>query len=124
MGILYEIEKYKGADPWEEDKWLDVTMDFHFGCFFFLHSYLQGLTPRYPELFESNGGDTGQHEQNFARKWRGYTSIVQLANEDITKFDEILERPLEECLLYLAYTQDKAQLESLLHKQMLSKYKN
>jgi hypothetical protein len=95
-----------------------------FRLFFFLHSYLQGLTPRYPELFESNGGDTGQHEQNFARKWRGYTSIVQLANEDITKFDEILERPLEECLLYLAYTQDKAQLESLLHKQMLSKYKN
>jgi len=35
MGVLYEIEKYKGAEPWEEDKWLDVTMDFHFGCFFF-----------------------------------------------------------------------------------------
>ena len=95
-----------------------------FRLFFFLHSYLQGLTPRYPELFERDGADTGQHQQNFGRKWRGYSSIVQLANEDITKFDEVLVKPLEECLLYLAYIQDKNQLEQLMHKQMLSKYKN
>ena len=47
MGILYDIEKYKGADPFEEDKWLDVTMDFHFGCFFFFtriyKDLLQGI---------------------------------------------------------------------------------
>lgn len=47
MGILYEIEKYKGAEPWEEDKWLDVTMDFHFGTFFFFtriyKDLLQGI---------------------------------------------------------------------------------
>lgn len=46
-GVLYEIEKYKGAEPWEEDKWLDVTMDFHFGCFFFFtriyKDLLQGI---------------------------------------------------------------------------------
>ena len=95
-----------------------------FRLFFFLHSYLQGLTPRYPELFEADGGDSGQHQQNFGRKWKGYTTIVLLANEDITKFNEVLKKPLEECLLYLSYKQDKAQLEQLLHKQMISKYKN
>ena len=34
-GALYEIEKYKGAEPWDDDKWWEVGMDFHFGCFFF-----------------------------------------------------------------------------------------
>ena len=35
-GALYEIEKYKGTEPWEDEKWLDVGMDFHFGVFFYL----------------------------------------------------------------------------------------
>ena len=47
VGVFYEIEPYKGADPFEEDKWLDVTMDFHFGCFFFFtriyKDLLQGI---------------------------------------------------------------------------------
>jgi len=34
-GALYEIEKYKAPEPWDEDKWWEVGMDFHFGCFFF-----------------------------------------------------------------------------------------
>ena len=34
-GALYEIEKYKGVEPWDEDKLWEVGMDFHFGCFFF-----------------------------------------------------------------------------------------
>lgn len=34
-GALYEIQKYNGVEPWDEDKWWDVGMDFHFGCFFF-----------------------------------------------------------------------------------------
>lgn len=35
-GALYEIETYKGTNPWDEEKWLDVGMDFHFGVFFYL----------------------------------------------------------------------------------------
>lgn len=34
-GALYEIEPYEGVEPWDEDKWWNVGMDFHFGCFFF-----------------------------------------------------------------------------------------
>ena len=35
--------------------------------------------------------------------------------------DEVVELPLEKCLLWLAYQADKAQLEELMHKQMLKK---
>ena len=34
-GALYEVEQYNGVEPWDEDKWWEVGMDFHFGCFFF-----------------------------------------------------------------------------------------
>jgi hypothetical protein len=35
VGALYEIENYKAPEPWDDDKWWEVGMDFHFGCFFF-----------------------------------------------------------------------------------------
>ncbi len=35
--------------------------------------------------------------------------------------DAVVEEPLEKCLLWLAYQADKAQLEDLVHKQMLKK---
>jgi len=34
-GAFYDIEEYKGVEPWDSEKWYDVGMDFHFGCFFF-----------------------------------------------------------------------------------------
>ena len=34
-GALYEIQKYNGVEPWDEEKWLDVPMDVHFGAYFF-----------------------------------------------------------------------------------------
>jgi len=97
-----------------------------FWSFFFLQSYLDGLIERYPELFEGGSidGETPSiHTHNFGKKWGGYQSLVILANEDLTKFDEITQRPLEECLLYLSYKTDKTQLESLLHKEAMKKYK-
>lgn len=35
QGALYEIEPYNAKHILEPSKWLDVNMDFHFGCFFF-----------------------------------------------------------------------------------------
>ena len=35
QGALYEIEPYNSKTIVDEKKWLDVNMDFHFGCFFF-----------------------------------------------------------------------------------------
>ena len=98
-----------------------------FWMFFFLQSYLQGIVERYPEIFEggsvSGPGSESAHQANFARKWGSYQSIVILAGEDILKFDEVVQRPLEECLLNLCYRADKVQLENILHKQAMKKYK-
>ena len=42
-GSLYEIEKYKGVNPWDSEKWLDVGMDIHFGGFFFFYRLYEDL---------------------------------------------------------------------------------
>jgi hypothetical protein len=98
-----------------------------FWLFFFLQSYLKGINERYPEIFEGGGfeghGSESAHQANFARKWSAYQSIVVLANDNLLNFDEIVKRPLEECLLNLCYRADKSQLEGLLHRQAMKKYK-
>lgn len=44
-GELYEIQKYKGVEPWESEKWFEMGMDFHFaGFFFFTRLYHHLLT--------------------------------------------------------------------------------
>ena len=43
-GVLYEIEPYKGFSKKDTQKWLEVSMDFHFGVFFyFLNLYKVSL---------------------------------------------------------------------------------
>ena len=37
---------------------------------------------------------------------------MALCGEDILKLDEVVQQPLEKCLLYLAYLNDKALLET------------
>jgi hypothetical protein len=44
-----------------------------------------------------------------------------LAEGDITKFDKVIEEPLEKCLLFLCYTADKNRVESLLHREAMAK---
>ena len=43
-GALYSIEPYKGFDDEQANQWLDVSMDIHFGCFFFFNRILKELT--------------------------------------------------------------------------------
>lgn len=43
VGELYEIEKYSGFKAWEVDRWEDVGMDIHFGCFFLFRNILKDL---------------------------------------------------------------------------------
>jgi hypothetical protein len=43
VGALYEIEKYSGFKPWDTEKWNDVGMDVHFGCFFLFKNLLKDL---------------------------------------------------------------------------------
>ena len=43
-GALYSIEPYNSDKQVNEDKWLDVSMDVHFGTFFFFNRILKELT--------------------------------------------------------------------------------
>ena len=49
---------------------------------------------------------------------------VDRAEGDILKFNKVTEKPLEECLLYLAYLSDKATMEHLMHRENMNKYKS
>ncbi len=87
------------------------------GTFFFV-KFTNRLTQFYPELFEGGGSPT-QHQANFSKKWSSYATIIELAEGDILKIDKVVAEPLEKCLLYLAYKADKAQLESMMHNEMI-----
>ena len=91
-----------------------------FRCSVFFCEFVNGLGGRYPELFESDGV-TSQYQANFGKKWRGYASLIELANSDIMKVNAVTKQPLEECLLFLAFKADKIFLENMLHKESLKK---
>ena len=85
--------------------------------------FVQGLIERYPEIFGDEHGYSSEHQASFARKWGSYSAIVSLANNDITKVEEVENEPLEKCLLLLSYRSDKALVEDLIHNEMLTKAK-
>ena len=88
----------------------------------FFSQFATGLNERYPELFDGDGVSS-QHQYNFGRKWRSYSTIFELAEGDIEKIDRVVEEPLEKCLLFLAYKSDKNRLETMLHKESLKNIK-
>lgn len=88
------------------------------GSAVFFCSFANGLAERYPEVFEG-GGSASQHEVNFSKKWRNYATIVELADGKLKEIDEVVNQPLEKCLLYLAYRADRNQLESMMHKEAM-----
>jgi len=92
-------------------------------CTFFFIQFVNGLAERYPEIFDGDGASS-QHQANFAKKWSSYTTIVELANGDITKFDSITKEPLEKCFLYLCYRTDKSQVAELIHRESIAKMRN
>ena len=95
---------------------------YNYGCSLwfsvFFCKFASGLSERYPELFEGDG-TASQHQINFTKKWKAYTAVFELAGGDIQKMDSVVELPLEQCLLYLAYRTDKGLLESMMHKEIL-----
>jgi hypothetical protein len=98
----------------------------NYGCalwmFVFFSLFANGLNERYPELFDGDGG-TSQHQINFSRKWRSYSTIFELAEGNIERIDTVVEQPLEKCLLFLAYKSDKNRLEAMIHKEAMKSIK-
>ena len=86
----------------------------------FFYQFTKGLVERYPEIFEGDGTST-QHQINFGKKWKNYSSIYELAGGDIQKMDEVVKLPLEKCLLFLSFNADKVLLENLIHREMMKK---
>lgn len=89
-------------------------------CIVFFCQFVNGLTERYPELYDGDGVSS-QHQVNFGKKWSAYSTLIELASGDITKIDLVTKEPLEKCLLYLAYKADRNQLETLMHKESLKR---
>ena len=84
----------------------------------FFYQFTNGLVERYPELYEGSGTPT-QHQFNFGKKWKAYSTIFELADGNIKMIDEVVKEPLEKCLLFLAYKADKQLLENMMHKEAM-----
>ena len=90
-------------------------------CLVFFCSFVNRLIEFYPEIFDSESGDSSHHQINFSKKWAAYTTIYELAEGDILKYEKVTQEPLEKCLLYLCYKADKVQLENIMHKEALKR---
>jgi hypothetical protein len=90
----------------------------------FFCSFINGLTPRYPELFDDYGRAPSEAQIRFGKKWKAYQSVINLSNNDITKFKAILKTPLEEALLFLAYQTDFNELQATLHQESMKKIRS
>ena len=88
---------------------------------FFFSRFIQGIIERYPELYDGPGGDISQHEINFSKKWKSYSSVVILANNNLLEFDNVFTQPLEKCLLFLSYKADRSTVDTLIHNEAIKK---
>jgi len=86
----------------------------------FFCKFVNGLTELYPELYDGEGV-ASQHQVNFGKKWSAYSTLIELANEDLAKIDIVTKEPLEKCLLYLAYKADKNRFHQLMHNEAIKK---
>ena len=78
------------------------------------------LTENFPNIF-SEGAEEGTDYTatgNFGKKWSGYQTIATLAGGDLTKFDQVTTLPVMQCLTFLSYKVDEAQM---LQQQMKQK---
>lgn len=96
---------------------------------FFLGFRHRIYTEQFAGLFgEGTDGDELEErdkkpDQKFSEKWGWYSAIRTLAKEDITKFDEIYQKNVMECLAELSYIKEKMDLE-IYHQKQNSKKSN
>ena len=58
-------------------------------------------------------------EGQFNTKWGWYHTIVNLADGDITKFDEVTKQGLRKCLTLVTYKVEQAKIERLRNERIL-----
>ena len=93
-GALYEIEQYEGVEPWDEDKWWEVGMDFHFGCFFFFIRLYKGLVKGTLNSLKNQAEISPNIKSILEESGEAIQQLSNLQEKDILKFDEVTRRPL------------------------------
>ena len=86
---------------------------------FFLQ-FRQGLIDGYAELFGQQEREGFSTASNFTAKWGWFNSLYAIAQGDITRFKNITELNIHQCLTYLEYTKEKNQIEAA---QIKNKFK-
>ena len=112
----YEIEPY---DTQTQDRALDMPMNAVLSAIFFFIQFKEGLVDDYPELFNRGGGDTTSATAAFGQKWGWYNSLYGLSQGNVERIDHVTKMKMHECLMMLAFTKEKNELESTLMKQKI-----
>lgn len=68
---------------------------------------------------ESEDGGEYNEATQFGKQWGWYSSIYALAQGDFTKFNDITNFKLTECLTYLTFEKQKQEIE----QRQLKKYR-
>lgn len=102
-----------------------MPMTYIYTCITFFFTFRQILTRQYEGLFPStNDGEEVElidpnepktQQQIFSERWSWYSIVRDLANGDLTRFDEITNLPLVMVLNDLSYNKEKSDLEKYLN---------
>ena len=73
---------------------------------------------------DEDEGDIDTRENiSFGKHWSWFGTLITLANEDITKVDEITKYPLVFVLNYMAYTKDLNEMRDKERRRQQAKLK-
>ena len=91
------------------------TLKYRTGITGFFSEFGNRIREEFYEIYEG-GTSEGSTASKFFDKWGWYATLVDLANDDILKMDEILEMDTIETHAFLAHKADKAKLMASLRK--------
>lgn len=119
----YKVDEYdyKALVRDSEIFYEKMPMTYIYTCVTFFFTFRQNLTRRFEGLFPSandgeqveltNDNEPKTPEQIFGERWNWYSVIIDLCQEDLTRFNEITSLPLIQVLNHLSYKKEKADLE-------------
>ncbi len=116
-GARYTIKEYN-PDTSENAK--DFPLDVVLGAIVFFLQFRQGLIDGYAELFGREEREGFSTASNFTAKWGWFNALYGIAQGDITRFKNITELNVHQCLTYLEFTKEKNQIEAA---QIKNKFK-
>ena len=128
MNVLYRPVKQKLGEKYLIDEYnlerkenmVGMPMSVVMGSIFFFLSFRDGLIENYGELFGEQSRGSLDGISIFNRKWGWLSSLYSLAENDITRLENITKLDMHQCLTMLSYLKEKQELEN---KRIKSKFK-